>query len=157
MLFAAHSPARSPPPSLLPLQIRVEAGEADAEYDGGDDAEAEGEGEEAEAASSKTVAQALEELEGRLQVGFVCFAWSISWFNRLVLGPSAGCAAPGPQTAPYKPHLTSARFRAPAPTLPQKLQLELDAKAKYARAAGAQGEARWAGQMGTAAAGSARR
>ncbi|KAI7843795.1 hypothetical protein COHA_002693 [Chlorella ohadii] len=69
------------------LQIRVEAGEADAEYDGGE--EGEGEGEEAEA-SSKTVAQALEELEGRLQ----------------------------------------------------KLQLELDSKAKYARAAGAQGEAR---------------
>ncbi len=62
---ALTSPAVSHP--FLPCpQIRVEAGEADAEYDGGE--EGEGEGEEAEA-SSKTVAQALEELEGRLQVG----------------------------------------------------------------------------------------
>lgn len=91
-MLAAVRAARSPPQLLVPHalwllapatcsllnfsfpppQIRVEAGEADAEYDGGDDAEAEGEGEEAEAASSKTVAQALEELEGRLQVGYVC-------------------------------------------------------------------------------------
>ncbi|PSC72851.1 eukaryotic translation initiation factor 4B1-like [Micractinium conductrix] len=65
------------------LQIRVEAGEADAEFEeeGKDDEEAE----EKEGGSTKTVAQALEELEGRLS----------------------------------------------------KLQLELDAKAKYARAAGA--------------------
>lgn len=53
--------------SLAAFQIRVEAGEADAEYDDGEE-EAEGEGEEEAAPSSKTVAQALEEAEGRLQV-----------------------------------------------------------------------------------------
>jgi hypothetical protein len=57
--------------------VRVEAGEADVEYEGGEaaaEAEAEVEaGEGAEEAptsgssSSKTVAQALEDLEGRLQ------------------------------------------------------------------------------------------
>ena len=56
--------------------MRVEAGEADVEYEGGEaagEAEAEAEaGEGAEEApagssSSKTVAQALEDLEGRLQ------------------------------------------------------------------------------------------
>lgn len=73
------------------LQVRVEAGEADAEYEAAAAAdEADGEGEEARAAP--TVGQVLEELEGRLA----------------------------------------------------RLQLELDARAKYARAAPEGGEPRWA-------------